>query len=446
MSVRSTRRRGVACAATGAVALLMLAAVLAPSLVGGAPRERMRQERLPNGFRVIVRENPVAPVVAVSLLVAAGTRWERPDTAGISNFVDAVMVKGTTKRSGADIAETVAALGGKMSAAGDVDYSEVRGTALARFWHQLLDLTAELVLEPKLAASDVDEERGYVLSRIQRRHDNPNARAFDELYAALYGAHPYALPTLGTPQSLARMDRAAVVAHYRAFYTPERMVLAVSGQVVASEVLAEARRLFGGMPRGAATPDAPIAPPLASDRRVVIRQPAQQAQILLGAVAPAMDDPDHAAVKVLSTVLGGGMAGRLFVELRDKRGLAYTAASYYDAMREPAPLILYVGTAPENEARTEEALSAEVARIKTERVGDDELARAKGYVLGRYALDRRTNERQAWYLAFYELTGVGEGYTERYRRAVEAVTAADVQRVAARYLARPTTVVLQPGH
>ena len=402
------------------------------------------RERLPNGFTVLVRENPVAPVVAASLLVRTGTRWERPETAGISNFLHAVMVKGTRRRSGAQLAEAIAALGGKLSATGEVDYSEIRASALARFWRELLRLTAELALEPTLAADEVGPEREWLLGRIQKRRDNAPARAFDELFAALYRPHPYALPVLGTRESLARLDHAALLAAYRAAYQPQRMILAVSGQVPAAEVAAEARRLFGAMPRGAAAPDPAPPAPAPAGRRVRVEMPAQQAQILLAGLAPSLDDPDHAAVKVLATVLGGGMAGRLFAELRDRRGLAYAASSYYDPVRGPGALVLYLGTAPENVARAEAALAEEVERIRREGVGADELRRAKGYLLGRYAMDRRTNERQAWYLAFYEIEGVGQDYPERYRKAVEAVTADDVRRAARRYLAAPSTLVLGP--
>ena len=138
------------------------------------------------------------------------------------------------------------------------------------------------------------------------------------------------------------------------------------------------------------------------------------------------------------------MAGRLFVELRDKRALAYTAASYYDPVHETGALILYLGTAPQNAARAEPALLREVARVRDEPVPADELARAKGYLLGRYAMDRRTNERIAWYLAFYEVEGVGREYPDRYRARVEAVTAADIQRVARTYLTNPTILILGP--
>ena len=413
----------------------------------GVPADAVAQatrERLDNGLTVLVRENPVAPVVAVSLLVSMGTRWEEPSNAGISNFVHAVMVRGTAKRSGAELAEAIAALGGKISATGEMDYSEIRASALSRFWRELLGFTAELALEPKLSPTEVDGERAWLVGRIQKRRDNAPARAFDEFFTALYGAHPYALQVLGTPESLGRVDHAAIAAWYRRFYRPDRMTLAVSGQLAAAEVFAEARRLFGRLERGGSVTEPSRPAPVNPGTRQAFEQPAQQAQILVGGIAPSLDHPDHAPVKVLSTILGGGMAGRLFVELRDKRGLAYTAAAYYDPVREPGALTLYLGTAPQNAMKAEEALLQEVERVRTEPVGLDELARAKGYLLGRYAMDRRTNERLAWYLAFYEVEGVGQDYAERYRRGVEAVTSGDVLRVARQYLGTLTTVVLRP--
>lgn len=424
-----------------AVALLLIGL----ALPGVADAAGVRVQRLDNGMTVLVRENPVAPVVALSLMVRMGVRWEGTGNAGISNFLQAVMVKGTVKRSGAEMADVIAGLGGKLSAIGDVDYSEIQGTALARFWRDLLGLTAELALEPKLAPEEVDRERTWLLSRVQRRADNPFTRAFDVCFAALYGTHPYANPVLGTRESLTRIDHAALVEWYRRFYRPERMVLAVSGQVRASEVIADARRLFGGLPSGHEDRDAAIPPPVATPHRVVIEQPAQQAQILVAALAPPLGHPDHAAVKVLATVLGGGMAGRLFAELRDRQGLAYSAAAYDDPTREPGALVLYLGTAPPTAAKAEEALLGEVARVRAQPVGAEELERAKAYLLGSYAMDRRTNTRQAWYLGFYQIEGEAVDFPDRYRRAVERVTSGDIQRVAHTYLARLTTVVLQPA-
>ena len=282
------------------------------------------------------------------------------------------------------------------------------------------------------------------MSRIQRQRDSPAARAFDEFYALVYGAHPYSRPALGTPESLARIDHAALVAHYRASYRPERMVLAVSGQVKTADVLDEARRLFGGL-AGGGTVVPPTNPrPSPTSRRQIVEQPAQQIQILAGSLAPTLDHPDHAPVKVLA-VLGGGMAGRLFAELRDKQALAYTASAFYEPVREPGIFVLYLGTAPDNAARAEAALLKEIERVRNELVTADDLSRAKGYLLGSYTMDRRTNARLAWSMAFHEVEGVGQGFPERYRRAVEAVTAEDVRRVARTYLGAPSVVVLRPG-
>jgi predicted Zn-dependent peptidase len=426
---------------TRRLALLLLLVLVRPA---GAAELPVLRERLPNGFTVLVRENPTAPVVAVSLMVRMGVRWETPENAGISNFLQAVIVKGTRHQSGGVIAEKIASYGGKMSANGDVDFSEIRGTALARFWRELLGLTAELALEPALAPGELDVERDDLLTGIQRRRDNPSSRAFDAFYATLYGPHPYGQPVLGTPESLGRIDHDRLLAWYRAFYRPDRMALAVSGQIRAAEVLEEVRRLFGAAAASGPDADAPVPRPEAAARRMVVEQPAQQTQILTGSLAPTVGDPDYAAVEVLSTVLGGGLAGRLFAELRDKQGLAYTTAAYFDPQREPSSLLMYIGTAPANERRAEHGLAAQIERIRTQPVGADELARAKAFLLGSFEMDRRTNARQAYHLAFFETLGVGWDFPVRYRQAVEAVTAEDLLRVAQAYLHPLTTVVVRP--
>lgn len=424
--------------------LLILAFMVLAAPAAGAELPVAR-ERLDNGFTLLVRENPSAPVVAVSLIVRMGSRWETIDNAGVSNFLQAVMVRGTTKRNGGEIAESIAALGGKLSANGDTDYSEIRGTALARFWRELLGLTAELALQPALRADQVSSEREFLVERIQKREDNPSNRAFDTFFGKLYGSHPYGLPVLGFRESLARIDHDAIVAWYRTFYRPERMVLAVSGQAPAAEVVAEVKRLFGGMPPGTGgAADPPLPRPAPPGGRTVVEQPAQQAQILMGSLGPRVEDRDYPAVKLLSTVLGGGLAGRLFVELRDKQGLAYTVNALVDPFLEPGWFLVYMGTAPENAGRAEEALRREIERIRTERVSDEELRRARAYLVGNFAMDRRTNARQAWYLAFFESLGVGYDFPSRYLAAIEAVTADDLLRVAQTYLGPLTTVVLGP--
>ena len=412
---------------------------------GVAAAEGPQRARLPSGLTVLVRESTATPVVAASLVVRMGSRWETEDNAGISHLLQQVLLKGTTSRSSLDVAETAEGLGGGISASADMDYSEIRATALARNWKKMLDLVADVALRPSLPAGEIDGERRAVLTALRNRQDQPFPLAIDTVMSRVYGDHPYGRPVLGRPAALERLDRGALLAYHQRFFRAPRMILAVSGDVSAREVMAKVARLFADAP----TDDPEVEPslPAAAARadRTVLIKPAAQAQVLIAFLAPPTAHADYAAVKVLSTVLGGGMAGRLFTEVRDKRGLAYSTASLYPSRLGPGVFYTQLGTAPVNQARAEAAVLVELERIRIGPVSPAELARAKAYLLGQFALDRRTNARLAWYDTFFEALGVGPDFADRYVRAVEAVTAADVQRVAGTYLTTPTIVTLGPA-
>jgi zinc protease len=426
---------------TGVVVLLGLALVVGAT---GEPREVSRT-KLPNGLVVLVRENPTAPVVAVSLMVKMGTRWETRDNAGISNFLQLMVVRGTTSRRGPQIVEIADGLGGSIDAYGEADYSEIAATALARYWVEILELVADVTLNPSISDDVVGPVRDFLVRQVRNRGERPFTAGLDALTARLFGANPYAWDPRGLRESLGRMDREALLAQYRRHYVPGGMVLAVSGQVKAAEVVAQAQRLFGQMPAGTPPVPQPPPPPPAVASRDVLTVQGAQAQVLIGTLAPALSDPDYPAVKVLSTVLGGGMAGRFFSELRDQQGLAYTTAAQYPSRVDTSYFVASLGTAPANAARAEAALTEQLDRVQRQAVSDEELRVAKAFLLGRLAMDRRTNARQAWYLAAYEQAGVGAEFLDRFTARVNAVSAADVQRVAQRYLAVRRTVVVQPS-
>jgi zinc protease len=393
---------------------------------------------------VLVREDPGVGVVAASLQVRAGSLFESEATAGITNFMHRVLVRGTEKRSALAIIEAAEELGGSLEASGEVESAELRGTAIARQWEPLLALLAEVVLEPTFPATEIERERRLVLGQLQTRADNPFPRAFDTALRDMYGAHPYAWPPLGRAESVREISRDALVAHYRTIYRPDRMVLAVSGNVRRAAVLAAAERLFRRLPSAAGVPTAPAMEltPRAEPR--IVERDARQAQVLVGFLAPPVLHADYAPVRVLAMVLGGGMSSRLFTELRDRRGLAYSVGVLATARTGPALFAPYLGTAPGNADAALAGMLAEVERIRAEAIGAQELARARAYLLGTLAMDRRTSARLAWHLAFYELIGAGWDWPQRFVRAVESVTVADVARVARQYLVDPTVVVLRP--
>ncbi|MGH7324045.1 MAG: M16 family metallopeptidase [Candidatus Rokuibacteriota bacterium] len=422
-----------------ALALLLLAPVASMAQPAGTTRHA-----LANGMRVLVREDAEAGVVAVSLQTLAGSRFEAPEIAGITNFLHRAMLRGTSRHTAERLVEAAEDIGGALDASADVDYSEVRGSALARHWETLLGLIAEVALTPTMPPDEVDKERRLILSQIQTRADNPFPAAFDVLLGELYPAHPYSWPPVGRREAIARVTRDALVAHHQSIYRPDRLVLAVSGRVEPRSVRRVAERLFGALPVGAPTPLPALPPPRPTEERRLLDRPARQAQILIGYVASGLAEADYAATKVLGALLGGGMAGRLFVELRDRLGLAYAVGVLSPTRAGPGPFVAYLGTARENVAAAEAAVRRELDRVRAEGATEDEVARAKAYVLGSLAMDRRSNARHAWYLAFFEVVGAGWDFPERHARAIEAVTPADVQAAARRHLTNPTTVVLQP--
>lgn len=292
----------------------------------GAEHGTITRTRLANGLTILIRENPTAPVVAVSLAVRMGTRWETPENAGISHFLQLMLVRGTASRSGVQIVEDAERLGGKIDATGDQDWSEIEASALSRSWLALLELVADVALRPSLPDGTIEGVK----------------------------------------------------------------------------------------------------------------------QFLLGGLAPGLTHPDYPAVKVLSTVLGGGMAGRFFSEIRDKQALAYSTGALHPRLADTGYFVVQLGTAPENLSRAEASLTKELERIRQEPPSAEELRVAKAYLLGNLAMDRRTNARQAWYLATFELAGVGYEFLDRYVAAVKAVTPADVQRVARAYLATVRESVARP--
>ena len=422
------------------VGLLVLVLTEATSAQTG----NVSRHTLPNGLRVLVREDSSAGVVAVSLQARAGSRFETSETAGITNFLQRTMVRGTAHFTGTRLADAAERLGGGIDASGDIDFAEISARALARNWEALLGLVAEVALTPTLPAAEVDRERRLILSQIQTRGDNPFPLAFDTLLTDLYGPHPYALPNLGHRAVVERLTREELLAHYHALYRADRLVLAVSGRVEHDRVRRAAERLFAKLPGGGTPSTDPTVAPVPSAQRRVMERAAQQAQVLVGYLGPGVGDADYAAVKVMSALLGGGMSGRFFTELRDVQGLAYSLGVMNPTRIGPAPIVAYLGTVRGSAAAAEAGVIQQLERIRTEGATDDEVARARAYQLGLLAMDRRTNARHAWYLAFYEQAGVGWDFPDRYARALAAVTAADVTAVARRYLVRPTSVILLP--
>ena len=400
---------------------------------------------LGNGLTALVRENPGAPVVAMTLLSRGGSADEAPELNGVTALLGRVLLKGTRSRSALEVASAAEDAGGGIESGADQEYGELRTWGLARHWQPLLGLLHEVVTAPRLDDGEIERERAVLLAQIRGLEDQPAQVANRVLARGLFGPHGYGLPASGEEATVARITREDLLGRLGETYASDRLVLAISGAVAAGDVLDEVGRTFEGFRRGGSAATAPPVPVRPVRPRQHETAPTQQAHVLLGYLAPPVDAPDHVALKVANGALGGGMSSRLFRTLRDEEGLAYSVGSAYPTRRGASRVVLHIGTAPQNVAAAEAGLRREVERLAGEPVPEDELERAKAYLSGSFVLDRRTNGRQSFYLAFYEAMGVGAEYVMRYPSLLEAVEATDVLRVARRHLVEPAVVVVGPA-
>jgi zinc protease len=424
--------------------VLALAAALGILVCSAPAMASVSRERLPNGVRLIVREDLRVGLVAVSLQVAGGSGQEATHEAGLTSLVQRVMVRGAGRWTAEGLEEAAEAIGGGIEAWADVDYAEIRASALAPHWERLLAMVADVALSPTFPLAEIERERRLIVAQLRTRTDTPFPHAFDTLMGRLFRGHPYGSSPLGRVETVAALSREMLAKRHAATYRPDRMVVAVSGRVDSGKVLRAASRMFGHL-----VPTPPVPLPLVPDAvpeagRDVVERPAQQAQILVGYPVPGLRHTDYPAIRVLGAVLGSGMAGRLFVALRDTLGLAYAVGVLAPFRVGPAYLVAHLGTSADSAGVAEAGILRELERIRTEGPADAEVERATSYLLGALALDRLSNPRHAWYLAFGELHGLGGDFPDSYARALAAVTTAQVRAAAARYLVRPTVVTLVP--
>ncbi|HUG35751.1 MAG TPA: pitrilysin family protein, partial [Candidatus Limnocylindrales bacterium] len=268
--------------------LVVLTALAAWAMPAAAPTEAQVQPpavsrtRLANGLIVLVRENPSAPVVAMNLMIGSGVRAETRETAGVSNLLQLMVVRGTNTKDGTQIVEAAEQMGGSIEAFGEVDAAEIAATALSRHWRDMMALVADVALNPTLPDATTQAVKDFLLRQIRNRAERPYEAGLDRLRARAFGAHPYAWNPLGLPESVSRLDRPALIAHYRRHYVTGGMVLAVSGRVKSREVVAEAQKLFAEILTGTPPAVSRPAPPAAATTRDVIQVPGAQAQILMG--------------------------------------------------------------------------------------------------------------------------------------------------------------------
>jgi zinc protease len=413
-----------------ALALAVVAA--APGLAPAAPPASAPlgvRFTLPNGVVVLVAERPALPIVVVRVGVGAGSVLDPPDKAGLSALTVRMMARGIPGRTGLEIDRAIEQVGGRLDAESGRDWATLGVAVLRRDLALGLDLLTDVLVRPTFPAEELDRAREEAAGDVQRSEDDPESVAGQAFRALAFPSHPYGRPVSGTEESLARVTRGDIVAFHAAAYRPQATVVAVAGAVTADEVRAAlTTRLGSWTARGAAPAPPPTAVPGAPAGRSLLRRDLAQTTVLTGQATVTHGHPDHYPLVVAGYLLGGGSSSRLYVRLREEQGHAYNVWAEYAPGRYGGLLVVGFQSEPR---RVREALAlvrTELRRLRETLVGEDELARAKSYLIGSFPLKMDTTAEVATLLLGMEELGLGLDYPARYRQAVEAVTAEDVRR------------------
>jgi len=419
---------------TAAVAALAAPArpqTLPPSTVAPAPAAPAAWTRftLASGVVVLVAERPGVPIVIVRAVVEAGAVLDSPDKGGVANLTALLLTRGSATRTALEVDRAIEFVGGSLEGEGGRDGSEITLSALRKDLKLGLDLLADALLRPAFTDAEFERKRDEVRASVRRSEEDPGTVGARMLRRLIFPEHPYGRPVMGSETSLGAITRGDVVAFHQAAYRPERTIVAVAGDVTVPEVRAELDARLGGWSVAAPAPPAPgpVALGLPS-RTETVQRTLAQATILLGQATVTRGHPDFYSLLVASQVLGGGSSSRLYTRVREERGLAYTVYAQY----VPARLAGYflVELQCENR-RIREALAVvreELVRLRRERVSEEELARARSYLVWSFPLRMDTAADVSDLLAAIERFDLGLDYPARFRRAVSAVTVEDVLR------------------
>jgi predicted Zn-dependent peptidase len=361
----------------------------------------VRKSILPNGIRVLTEAVPQFSSATLGIWVENGSSYEPPELNGISHFLEHIFFKGTERRSAKDIAEAIDAVGGILNAFTGKEYTCYYAKVLREDLPTALDVLSDLFLHSTFAADEIERERGVILSEISESEDTPDDHIHVVFDRAFWPGHPLSLPITGTAQTVSAMRREHFIEFLAQRYRPDRVIVCAAGAVDHDWLVEEITRTFAGLE--GTTPPSQLATPLAKPGVSLIERELEQVQMVLGVPGLSHTDERRYAAYVMNTALGGGMSSRLFQEVREKRGKAYTISSFLASFRDTGYLAVNAGLGAESVVEVIEIVRDELAKLVRDGLEPAELARAKSQIKGTILLSLESSESRMSRIAKNEM-------------------------------------------
>jgi predicted Zn-dependent peptidase len=402
--------------------------------------------RLPNGIRVVTAEMPHMASVAVGAWVGVGGRHEPAGLGGISHFIEHMLFKGTRRRSAASISRAIEGLGGYLNAFTDEEHTCFYARAAAAHGHVLLDVLADMLLNPRLDPGDIEKERDVILEECAMYRDQPAELVHDLLNAAQFPRHPLGRPVIGSPSTLRQIRRPQLKAFLASHYTAAATVVAAAGNIRHEELVTAVSKLAPHFRPGARQGFLPAPSKLHGPRVRVLSRAVEQTNVGLGLRTASRHDPRRHALRLLNAILGENMSSRLFQVVRETHGLTYNIQSSLTGWADVGDIVVSAGLDTRDLPKTLRLVVQELDRLMARPPGKAELARARDYVLGQFDLALEGTESHMMWLGEHALGHETPASPARVRESMAAVTPAEVRAAAADFLgpSRRTLAVVSP--
>jgi predicted Zn-dependent peptidase len=395
---------------------------------------------------LLLQENPSVDLVAGRIFLKnAGSRWEKREQAGLFNLLSRIITKGTEQYSALEIADKVESMGVSLSTDVTNDYFILSFKTVTSDFPEILELASEILHKPTFPESEIDLEKNLAIQSIRSQREQPFNVAYKELREAMYGLHPYALSILGQEETVRGLQGIDLKTTHQQHFRPDQLIISLSGNIELAKATSYVESIFGNWQNPATTlAELELATVPNQPQYKFIEQDTQQAVIMLGYFGASVYSQDYPVLKLLNTYLGNGLSSRLFVELREKRGLAYDVSAIYPTRIDLSQFILYIGTAPENTEIAKQGLQKEAERLVTTPLSQEELQSSKNKLLGQYALSKQTNAEVAQLNGWYETLGLGVEFDQEFNSLIQQITPELAQEVATKYLQQPYISLIGP--
>jgi zinc protease len=404
--------------------------------------------RLPNGLAVATARLPGLPLVSLELIAPAGAQHDPPGQSGIATLTASVLDEGTARRSALEIATVAERLGGYVSAGADWDVGYLTTGLLSSHRLAGLELMAEIVTSPTFPQAEIERLRRQRIAEILRRRQDPGALADDRFQREIYGGTVYAQPLHGSEETLARLDRDALLGFYRSHYGFDGSTLIVVGDLDPEQLLREIEATFGaaGPPGPAPAPPRIEPPPLSGLAVQLVDRPgAAQTELRMGHVGVPRTSPDYVPLIVLNTLLGGKFTSRINLNLRERHGYTYGATTRFSTRQGPGPFTVSAAVETAAAGAAAREVLHELRRVREAPVEPAEMEETQGYIIGVFPYSLQTVGDISRRLEILSVFGLPEDYYDHYLERIAAVTLGEIQDVARRHLDPERMVIVAVG-